>query len=146
MKAILTALSAGLLLVSCAPSTPQTRIQRNPEKFAALGGKDQSLVQQGQITRGMSPDAVYLAWGGPSRIFQGSKNGKNTERWDYAGSRPVYTTGFYGSYGYGSYGRRGRYGYSGLGFGVGPEVAYIPYRIASVWFLNNRVDAWERAK
>ncbi len=147
MKAILSAVSAGLLLVSCVPSTPQARIQRNPEKFAALGGQHQSLVQKGQITRGMTPDAVYLAWGAPSGIFQGSKEGKITERWDYAGSRPVYTMAHYGTYGYyGPYGYHGRRGYSGIGFGVGPEVAYIPYRRASVWFLNNRVDSWERAK
>jgi hypothetical protein len=149
MKAILTALCAGLLLVSCVPSTPQTRIQQSPDKFSALSSKQQGLVQQGQITRGMSPDAVYLAWGRPSGVFQGSKNGKNTERWDYAGSRPVYTTGFYGAYGYGPYGYNGPYGhhgYSGWGMGISPEVAYIPYRIASVWFVNSRVDSWERAR
>ena len=145
MKTILTALSTALLLVSCVPSTPQARIQREPEKFATLSKNHQSLVQQGQISRGMSPNAVYLAWGGPSRVFQGSKNGNATERWDYAGSQPVYLTGFYGSYG-GPYGHHGHYGYSGLGFGWGPDVAYIPYRIASVWFLNSRVDSWERVK
>lgn len=149
MKTILAVISGGLLLVSCVPSTPQTRIQQNPGKFSALSEKHRSLVEQGQIARGMSTDAVYLAWGDPSGVFQGSKEGKSSERWDYAGSRPVYTTGFYGSYGYGPYyghGHHGRYGYSGLGFGVGPEVAYVPYRVASVWFVNNRVDAWERAR
>ena len=81
-------------------------------------------------------------------VFQGSKNGKTTERWDYAGSRPVTVTNFYGGYGYGygPYGPYGRYGYSGLGFGMGPEIAYVPYRIASVWFVNHRVDSWERAR
>lgn len=146
MKAILTALSAGLLLVSCVPSTPQARIERNPEKYAALSGKHKDLVQQGQIARGMPSDGVYLAWGSPSRVYQGSKRGQDTERWDYAGSRPVYTTGFYGSYAYGPYYPYGRHRYSGLGFGVGPEVTYIPYRVASVWFLNSRVDSWERAR
>ncbi len=147
MKIFLLAVSSALLFVSCAPSTPQARIDREPGKFAALSAKHQTLVQQGQITRGMSTDAVYLAWGRPAGIFQGSRDGKTTERWDYAGSRPVYTTGFYGSYGYGrSYGRHSRYGYSGIGFGMGPEVTYVPYSLASVWFLNNRVDSWERAR
>lgn len=143
MKKLLAALSAGLLMVSCAPSTPQTRIQREPGKFEALNPKQRSLVEQGQISRGMSQDAVYLAWGRPSRILQGSKNGRQTERWDYAGSRPVYYPSFYGSYGryYGPYHRHGYYG-----FGMGPEVAYVPYRIASVWFIDGRVDAWERAR
>ena len=143
MKALLIVLSAGLLLVSCVPSTPQTRIQRAPGKFAALSEKQQSLVEKGEIARGMSPDAVYLAWGGPSRVFQGSKDGKTSERWDDAGSRPVYTSGFYGSYAYGSH---RHHGYSIYGIGVGPDVAYIPYRVASVWFLNHRVDSWERLR
>lgn len=145
MKKILAAVSAGLLVASCAPSTPQTRIQREPAKFEALSSTQRSLVEQGQISRGMPPDAVYLAWGRPSRVFQGSKDGKSSERWDYAGSHPVYHTNFYGSYGsyYGPY--RGRY-YRGYGLAIGPEVSYIPYRIASVWFVGDRVDAWERAR
>jgi len=155
MKNFLSALSAGLMLASCVPSTPQARIQQYPQKFSVLGEKQQALVQQGQISRGMSRDAVFLAWGASSGIFQGSNNGKPTERWDYARSRPVYVTNFYGGYGYGSYGYGG-YGYGGgygaygpygySGFGLGPEIAFIPYRAASVWFINGRVDSWERAK
>lgn len=146
MKKFIAILSMGLLLTSCVPSTPQTRIQREPGKFEALSSKQRALVEQGQISRGMPQDAVYLAWGRPSRVFQGSKNGKLTERWDYAGSQPVYYTNFYGSYGgyYGPYRGRGYYG--GYGIGIGPEVAYIPYRIASVWFIDGRVDGWERAR
>ncbi|MCX6866498.1 MAG: hypothetical protein NTV46_09825 [Verrucomicrobia bacterium] len=148
MKRILTLLSLGLMLASCVPSTPQTRIQQEPRKFANLSARHKALVQQGQITRGMTPDAVYLAWNAPSRSFQGSKDGNMTERWDYASSYPVQVTNFYGSYGYGygGYGHHGHHRYSGVGFGIGPEIAYVPYRIASVWFVNNRVDAWERAK
>ncbi len=146
MKGFYSALAVGLLLVSCVPSTPQARIQKDPSKFEALTASQRNLVEQGRISNGMPPEAVYLAWGSPSSIMQGSRDNKTTERWDYAGSRPVYTTNFYGSYGYarGPYGRYGRYGYSG--FGVGPQVAYIPYRYASVWFVDGRVDAWERAR
>lgn len=143
MKKIVTALLAGLLFSSCVPSTPQARIEQNPGKFAALGKNEQNLVRQGQISRGMSPDTVTLAWGYPDRRFEGYRNSKRSERWDYSGSRPVYTTSFYGGYGYGRYGRRG---YSGLGLGFGPEVTYIPHHLASVWFVNNRVDSWERAR
>lgn len=148
MKTLLTALSVGLWLTSCVPSTPQTRIQQNPGKFSTLTHNQQSLVQQGQISRGMSPDAVYLAWGSPSSNFQGSKAGKLTERWDYADSHPVQVTNFYGAYGYGygGYGPYGRHGGPAVGIGYGPEIAYIPYRIASVWFIDQRVDSWERAR
>jgi hypothetical protein len=146
MRTILITLSASVFFASCAPSTPQARIQRHPEKFAALGENHRALVEQGQLARGMSTDAVYLAWGAPAGVFQGSKAGKSTERWDYVGSRPVYSTAFYGGYGYGPYGPYGRYGYSNFGYGFGPDVAYVPYRIASVWFVNSRVDSWERAR
>ncbi len=139
---------AALVFSSCAPSTPQARIAKSPDKFAALSKKNQDLVQQGLISRGMTPDAVELAWGVPAQRFEGSKHSKSTERWDYAGSRPVYFTNYYGGYGYGygGYGPYGRGGYTGLGFGFGPEVAYVPYRVASVWFIDRRVDSWERAQ
>lgn len=144
MKKLLTSLFPLLVLASCVPSTPQARIQQSPQKFEALGEKHRSLVQRGEITRGMPMDAVYLAWGAPSATFQGSKDGRTSERWDYASSRPVTVTGFYGGYyGYGPY---GRHGYGDYGFGFGPEVAYVPYRVATVWFVDSRVDSWERAR
>jgi hypothetical protein len=148
MKKIVTSLMAGLCFSSCAPMTPQARIDKNPEKFAALSQKDKGLVQQGQITRGMPLDAVMLAWGPPSRRFQGSKDSKKTERWDYDDSRPVYIAHFYSDYPYhiGGYGPYDHSRFSGVGLGVGPEVTYVPYRVASVWFINDRLDSWERAR
>ena len=139
---------AGLVFQSCAPSTPQTRIAKNPEQFAALGKKEQDLVQQGQISRGMSPEAVVLAWGSPDQRFEGSKDSKPTGRWDYLGSRPVYSASYFGAFGYGfgGYGPYGYPGYTHLGSAVGPDIAYVPYRLASVWFVNQRVDSWERVR
>ncbi len=136
--------SSGCILASCAPSTPQARIQENPARFAALPANQQALVEGGEISRGMSRDAVDLAWGPPSSRFEGSKGGKATERWDYTGVRPV-RTHFSGGFGYGRYGRYGgRYHpYSSYVFDVGPEIAYLPYRRATVWFLDRRVDSWE---
>jgi hypothetical protein len=141
---MITALMAGFLIASCAPSTPQARIQQNPQLFESLSAEHRSLVENGRISRGMSPDAVQLAWGAPSRTFQGSSAGKDFERWDYSGSRPVHVTSFHG--GFGNDWRYGRRGYSSLGWGIGPDIAYVPYHIASVWFSNQRVDSWERAR
>jgi hypothetical protein len=143
MKILMAAtLTVGVALSSCAPTTPQARITRSPEMFAALDRKQQELVQQGQLARNMSPDAVRLAWGPPERTFEGFKGGKPTSRWDYADTQAVYSTHLYG--GYGAYGRYGRI-YGG-GFGLGPDIAYIPYRVASVWFVDGRVDSWERVR
>lgn len=145
MRKILAAILAGLVFTACAPSTPQARIAKNPEQFSALGKKEQSLVEQGQISQGMSPEAVLLAWGPPDQSFEGSKDSKPTGRWDYLGTRPVYSSNYFGPFGYGL-GGYGRYGYPGLDFGVGPDIAFIPYRLASVWFVNQHVDSWERIR
>ena len=149
MKILVVVLVCGGILGSCAPVTPQTRIEKSPEKFASLSQNHKALVQQGQITSGMPPAAVELAWGAPTRRFQGFQNKKTSERWDYSASRPVYTNSFYSGFGYAGgrpYGRYGRRGYSTLGFGFGPEVQYIPEQVASVWFVGNRVESWERAQ
>jgi hypothetical protein len=150
MKTMLAAISATILLVSCVPSTPQARIQQSPRMFHSLNAKDRALVERGVIARGMSPDAVYIAWGTPSNTFMGSYKGKDSERWDYAAARPVYSSTFYSTFGFGGYGYggHGRYGhhYSGIGYGVAPEISYVPTHVASVWFVNHRVDSWERAR
>ena len=143
MKIKAPAFLACLIFSSCAPSTPQTRIDREPGKYASLSSREQSLVKQGQIARGMSPEAVVLAWGAPDRRFAGSRGSTGTERWDYSASRPVYTHNFSGNYGFSRY---GPLGYSGLSPTLGPDVTYIPQNVASVWFSNQRVDSWERAQ
>lgn len=144
MKKSLTALLLGFIVASCAPNTPATRIANNPEQFDKLTNREQEVVRQGGIAKGLSKDAVFLSWGEPSRRYEGSQGGKSTERWDYAGSRPVYSTNFYGGYGYGRCGGYGRY--SGIGLGLGPEVTYIPYRTATVWFVGHKVDSWEKIR
>ncbi len=139
MKTILALAGCAALLASCAPVTPDARINANPTLYSKLSEKEKSLVREGRIANGMSPDAVYLAWGRPSREYEGHERGKATLRWDYTGTMPVYTTGWSGYYG--SYWRRPYYGYA-----LGPEVTYVPYRRASVWFENRRVTSWERAR
>ncbi|MGB6223277.1 hypothetical protein [Haloferula sp.] len=133
------------ILGACAPSTPETRIAQSPENFSRLSSEDQALIRQGKIQSGMSPEAVYYAWGRPAREMAGADENATTLRWDYAGSTPIYTTNVYGAYyggGYGYFGRR----YPRYGYAVAPQVTYVPYRRASVWFINNRVSKWERVQ
>lgn len=148
MKLRIPLLLLSLVFSACAPSTPQARIQKYPEKFAALDPREQALVQQGQIDRQMSMDAVILAWGPPDRRFEGSKDSKMTERWDYIGIFPVYSPPAYpfGVYGYRGYGRYRGYCEPGFAVGLSPEIDYVPYRAASVWFIDQRVDSWERLR
>ncbi|MDB6078198.1 MAG: hypothetical protein JWO82_1945 [Akkermansiaceae bacterium] len=150
MKTMIALGGCALLLASCVPTTPQARIAQEPSLYHHLPARHQDLVSRGIIDKGMSPDAVYLAWGKASREYVGtSEKGKSTMRWDYAGSTPVYSDnigGFYGGgYGYGRYGGYGRY-YPYSAFSYGTEVTYVPYRRATVVFENQRVVSWERAR
>jgi hypothetical protein len=147
MKLVLAAALSVLVFASCAPSTPEARIAAQPAVFDRLPERHQQLVRQGRIDKGMGTDAVYLAWGSPSREYEGSENGAPTLRWDYAGSTPVYSNSFYGGWGHGyGYGRYGRYGYPYSGYGFGQDVTYVPYRRATVLFRNGRVTSWERSR
>ena len=148
MKNFLPALSLPvLLLASCVPSTPQARMEQFPQKFDALDAKQRALVQQGQIARGMSP-MPFISLGAAFRNFPRIQGRQSTPS---AGTTRAqarcYATSFYGGYGYG-YGPYGPTAPSDTLYRLrlGPEIAYVPYRIASVWFVNSRVDSWERAR
>src|SRR3954470_15124403 len=86
---ILAVVVGALVLASC--STPQTRISEHPDLYQSISPRHQALVNQGQIRIGMSPPAVWLAWGSPDRRIVGNMGGGTTETW-------VYT--YYASYPY----------------------------------------------
>jgi hypothetical protein len=137
----LAALIPLLFLAACAPSTPAARIAAQPQAFLALPEKHQKLVRQGRIEQGMREEAVALAWGSPGRRYDGHDGTTRTSRWDYTGSRPVVLQQWGGIYGRGLYGR----GFCGPDPWVfGPDVVFVPYRRASVWFNDGRVTQWER--
>jgi hypothetical protein len=140
----LPALVLALAGASCAPSTPEARIAAQPALFESLPPRQQELVRQGTIDRGMSTDAVFLAWGRPSRQFEGSDGRVATLRWEYNGTTPVHTTSTFGTFGSGRYGRWGRGSFYGPG--IGQEITYVPYRRATVLFLEGRVSSWERIR
>jgi hypothetical protein len=146
MKKLIVISCLGLLMgmvTSCVPSTPQTRIKERPQDYAKLSEKHKDLVSRGEIAKGMTKDAVSLAWGSPAAEIEGLRNGKFSERWDYMGREAVTRNHFFGGYTSGGY---GPYGYSGYRAGFGPEITYVPYRKASVWFVGGRVDEWERQR
>lgn len=141
MKLILfLSLPLVVLLASCS-STPQSRIQKNPEMFLSLPAKQQELVKQGKIDQGMNQSAVYLAMGNPDGKITGNREGRSFVRWDYSILVPVYTSGFGGYYGHGY---RGRGGYYGAGYY--PTVSYVPTRGSSIYFRKGAVVGWERAR
>lgn len=127
------------LLASCS-STPDKRIQRNPEVFRSLSSDHQELVRQGKIARGMSKPAVFLAMGNPDNKTSGVQHGKSFERWNYDTLVPVYSYDFSPSYGYGygPYGCRGSY----YGIGYQPTVHYLPSHGSTVEFSKDKVTGW----
>lgn len=86
-KLLFTTLAAALSLASCV-STPASRIQKNPVLFNSLPPAQKALVETGQIAEGMSPPAVFLAWGDPSAVAEGNLNGKPATRWIYSPCSP----------------------------------------------------------
>lgn len=136
-------------LASCAPSTPQQRIAKNPAAYQSLTTKHKEQVSQGLISRGMPPEAVILAWGPPSRRYEGASKGVSAQRWDYIGQQAVVTNtmGFGGGWGrFGGWRGYGPYGWGGVWGDPfwGPEIAYIPYRRATIVFKQQKVDSWEK--
>lgn len=129
---------AALSLVACQTATPATRIEANPVMFRALSAEQQLMVQQGRIEKGMTKDAVFLAWGKPATApMVGEKDGKRFERWVYTVSRAVPVDSFGGYWGYDPWCRHGWGPYGGM------NVAYVPEDVASVTFENDRVTEWE---
>ena len=75
MKVLFFIFFLGLFATSCSSSqTPGARIAKNSKIFRALKPEQQSLVEVGKIQNGMTPAAVFLAWGVPDREAEGEKN------------------------------------------------------------------------
>lgn len=130
-----------LWLGACAAQTPAARIQRDPAAFQALSSRHQGLVQQGRIERGMSREAVYLAWGPPHRVSRWLRNDVPLERWTWLGHQPVYQQrlGLGAGWGY-----HPRYGHHHDPFWDGGiDVTYIPFPAARADFREGRVSDWE---
>ena len=85
MKSLRLILTAALLLASCATSTIESRRKERSAAYAGLSPEQKELVDKGQIKVGMSPEAVYIAWGPPSEIVESeTPQGHNTV-WIYHG-------------------------------------------------------------
>jgi hypothetical protein len=79
----------GLLAAGCV-STPARRIERNAELFKTLPPEVQANLRQGRIEVGYTKDMVYLALGGPQRVFARKTATAETTIWSY--SRAAYSS------------------------------------------------------
>lgn len=141
----------GLLIVSCS-ATPEKRIAKNPHLYAALPASDRAKVVRGEVDKGMSREAVFIAWGNPDRVQTGEENGRSLERWGYLGRYPVTTQTFGMGMGFGRWGGGWGRGACGIGpwdpfwMGGGPMVTYIPYEAAMVEFKSGKVNSWRAVR
>lgn len=74
-----------VLLAGCATSSIESRRRERATGYAALSPEFKALVDQGQIRRGMTPDAVYIAWGKPAQILQQEDQRGHVTFWLYHG-------------------------------------------------------------
>lgn len=76
-----------MVLAGCATSNNiASRKQERATSYAALKPEIRALVDQGQIRRGMSQDAVYIAWGKPSQVLQQEDQRGVVVTWLYHGN------------------------------------------------------------
>jgi hypothetical protein len=78
------------ILISCAAlafvagcSTPEARINREPEVFAKLSTTDQQLIREGKVAVGFTPEMVKLALGDPDRVYTRTDTNGASEAWAY---------------------------------------------------------------
>lgn len=100
------------------------------------------MARGGNIASGMSQDAVYFSWGRPARVTSETRKRLQTVRWDYARLKPLTRD----PDAYTSYGRAFTHpSYPDqLTSSIRPSRDPIPYRSATVWFIDGKVAEWER--
>ena len=142
MKNLLLVPFITFFAVSCSSNTPQTRIEKNPKIYRSLTEAEKALVEVGKIQNGMSPPAVFLAWGSPDGRAEGESKGNRYEQWVYRSLRPVAVQSTWGGWGPGwrGWGGWGPWGWSN---GIATNITYIPQDSSWVKFVNNKVESWQ---
>lgn len=145
--AIFAGLSCVFALSACTNTdTPAYRIAQNPKIYQDLPAREQELVSQGKIEEGMTPKAVFLAWGYPnSTPFQGVNKGKSITRWVYTQDEAVTTMSNWGGPSWGPAGWYDPFNSDPFAYG-GTATTFIPKDVASVSFEDGQVVAWEKEK
>jgi hypothetical protein len=136
-----TMLLLALVLSSCS-STVADRIEAQPEQFARLSQQDQNLVRNGQVRKGMSMEAVELAWGKPTSTATGLINGKQAVRWLYQSGGSGFSFGLGGGMSH----FNNHSSLVGTGVGMSFPISTIPPNTSYVLFSDGQVVAWEDAQ
>ena len=125
VKQLFVGLLAVLMLAGCATtSTVQSRRQERYAAYTSLPPDQKASVDQGRVTAGMNPDAVYIAWGKPSQIISGGSSGGEGVTWLYQHNY-LQQTEYLGA-------RRVFYGYTSSSYVAGQVI-----------FVNGVVNSWQ---
>jgi hypothetical protein len=128
----------GIIFLMGGCSTPQTRIEDQPDIYASLSASQKAAVREGRVIEGMSSNAVYLALGEPNRVYHGRKRGKNLDQWIYTRLQPVTTRISPWRSTWHPYWWSGDYDVY--------EPVYVERPSFIVTFENNKVVAWEELR
>ena len=90
----LCGLAVAWMAAGCA--SPTCRAHRHREAFQKLAPADQRMVLAGHVHRGMSKEAVYIAWGEPDEKTTASAGKDAPESWLYY--RQIVVQGVFGSF------------------------------------------------
>ena len=82
-KFILIFAAALGLVLAAGCSTPETRIQKNPDVFSRLPPAQQDMIRKGQVGLGFDETMVRLALGEPDRIRTRVSSAGATVVWIY---------------------------------------------------------------
>ncbi len=74
------------ILAGCARSTIESRREERFGAYTGLSDEHRRLVDAGEIRVGMSPDAVYIAWGKAAQVLRAGDQKGETTTWLYEGT------------------------------------------------------------
>ena len=77
----LMVLACGFALAGC--STPATRIAKQPDLFNRLTPEQQTMIREGRVGIGFTPEMVKLALGDPDRVRERTDASGKSEVWSY---------------------------------------------------------------
>ncbi|MCZ6672341.1 MAG: hypothetical protein O7C75_05310 [Verrucomicrobia bacterium] len=104
MKIPVIACLTGILIFSGCVSTPQSRVDENPDLFKSFSGGQKETILKGEVDLDFSEEMVMMAAGVPSRKAKKRSKIGDSEVWTY------YKYSAHPIHGYGGY--RGYFSYS----------------------------------
>lgn len=123
-------------LNGCASSTIESRKGERALAYSALSSEERTLVDQGQIRVGMSPDAVYVAWGQPAQVLKSGDSTGEVTTWLYTAT----ATDTYHSWRYREFPRRDGTMYLDRSLDV--DYSFRDYVSAELVFRDNKLERW----